>query len=213
LKKLGLLLVLVVVISAALASVAFAQGGGGAKHNNHKHNKHKQHFRAQLDELNGSGASGDARLTLHGKQLTTKINSTGLSANLPHAQHIHGKEQAESECPTLEADADGDGLVSTLEGLDDYGPIQVSFTTSGDTSPASGLALDRFPVANPGESLNYKRAFGITPEVKANLDEWHIVQHGVDLDGSGMYDGETSDLGVPLEAELPATCGKIERLR
>ena len=212
-KKAGLLLVLVAAISVAVASVAFAHGGGGAKHKKHHKNQHKQHFRAQLDELNGSGASGDARLTLQGNVLATHINSTGFSADLPHAQHIHGKEQAQSECPTLADDKDGDNLVSTLEGLDDYGPIQVSFTTSGDTSPDSGLALDRFPVANPGGSLNYKRAFGITPEVKANLDEWHIVQHGVDLDGSGMYDGENSDLGVPLEAELPATCGKIERLR
>ncbi len=44
----------------------------------------------------------------------------------------------------------------------------------------------------------------------ANLGEFHIVQHGVDLNGNGVYDGPVSDLGVPLEAELPATCGVID---
>ena len=202
LKKVGMLLVLVVVMSAALASVAFAHGGGGANH--------KQQFRAQLNELNDSGASGQAKLTLHGRQLTTKINSNGLSANLPHAQHIHGEDEAKNECPPASADKDDDSLVSTLEGLPFYGPIRVSFTTSGDTSPNSGLALDRFPTANDGGSFEYERTFRIPANVKANMGELHIVQHGVDLNGNGVYDGPNSALGVPLEAELPATCGTIE---
>ena len=101
-------------------------------------------------------------------------------------------------------------MVSTLEGLPFYGPIRVSFTTEGDTSPASALALDRFPVANPGGSFRYNETFEIPSEVAANLGELHIVQHGVDLNGNGVYDGPISGLGVPLEAELPATCGVIE---
>jgi hypothetical protein len=182
-----------------LASVAFAQGG-----------QDKQKFKANLTELNDSGAKGIARLGLEGDELTTKINSRGFSANLPHAQHIHGEEEAKNECPPATADNDGDGLVSTLEGLPFYGPIRVSFTTEGDTSPASGLALDRFPTANPGGSFRYKETFEIPSEVATNLGELHIVQHGVDLNGNGVYDGPVSALGVPLEAELPATCGVIK---
>jgi hypothetical protein len=36
-------------------------------------------------------------------KLETEIHSHGLAPKLPHAQHIHGFEQAVSECPTLAA--------------------------------------------------------------------------------------------------------------
>lgn len=203
LKKVGLSVLLAAVAAVILASMALAQEGGQTT----------QKFKAKLTELNDSGAKGIARLSLEGTELTTKINSRGFSENLPHAQHIHGKQEAEAEgavCPPATADEDGDSLVSTLEGLPFYGPILVSFTTEGDTSPNSALALDRFPVANNGGSFKYRETFDIPAEVAANLDEHHIVQHGVDLNGNGVYDGPNSALGVPLEAELPATCGVIE---
>ena len=206
-KKVSLSLLIAALTAAVLASIAFAQEEGGQT---------KEMFKAKLTELNDSGAKGVARLSLDGNELTTKINSSGFSENLPHAQHIHGKEEAESEgaiCPPASADDDGDGLVSTADGLPFYGPIMVSFTTTGGTSGdlfKDGLALDRFPVANPGGAFRYNRTIDIPADVAANLDEMHIVQHGVDLNGNGEYDGDLSELGVPLEAELPATCGTIE---
>jgi hypothetical protein len=201
LKKVSLSLLIAALTAVVLASVALAQDTGQTK----------EKFKAKLTELNDSGAKGVARLSLEGTELTTKINSRGLSADLPHAQHIHGEDEAKNECPPGTADEDGDSLVSTLEGLPFYGPIRVSFTTEGDTSPNSGLALDRFPVANSGGSFRYNESFDMPAEVAENLDEFHIVQHGVDLNGNGVYDGPNSALGVPLEAELPATCGTIER--
>jgi hypothetical protein len=202
-KKLGLVLLLAVAVSLSLASVAFAQGGND-----------KEKYRAMLEPLNGSGASGHARLALEGNELTSKINSHGLAPELPHAQHIHGMAQAISECPTLANDTNGDGLVNTVEGLPSYGPIAVSFTTTGDTSPASGLAVDRFPVANEGGSVNYKRTFKVPSKVANNLGDFAIVQHGVDLNGNGAYDFESAgaselDPSLPQEATIPANCGVI----
>ncbi len=205
-----MVLVLVAALSMTLASVAFAQGG-----------KDKDKFRADLEPLNSSGASGHANLTLKGNTLKTKINSHGLAPNLPHAQHIHGFEQAVSECPTLAADTDDDGLVNTLEGAPSYGPVQVSFTTEGDTSAASVLAVDRFPVANAGGSINYKRTFEIesnpqgltSAEIANGLGDFAIVQHGVDLNGNGEYDFEAGESelnpSLPQEATIPANCGVI----
>ena len=206
-------LVLVAALSLMLASVAFAQGGS----------KDKQKFRAELEPLNGSGASGHAKLTLKGDDLKTKIKSHGLAPNLPHAQHIHGFKQAVSECPTLAADEDGDGLVNTLEGVPSYGPILVSLTTRGDTSPDSGLAVDRFPVANDAGRVNYVRRFEIesipdgltSAEIAKGLGRFHIVQHGVDLNGNGKYDFEAAgaselDPSLPQEATIPANCGVID---
>ena len=137
-RKFTILLVFVAALSLALTSVAFAQGG-----------KDKQKFRANLDPLNGSGATGHAKLSLKGNKLNAKINSHGMAPKLPHAQHIHGFEQAVSECPTLAEDEDGDSLVNTVEGQPAYGPVLVSFTTKGDTSASSGLAVSRFPWPTP----------------------------------------------------------------
>ena len=199
-----MVLVLVAALSMMLASVAFAQGG-----------QDKQKFRAELEPLNGSGASGHAKLTLQGNERNTKINSHGLAPNLTPAQNIHGFKQAVSECPTLAADDDGDVLVNTLEGLPSYGPILVSLTTTGDTSPSSGLAVDRFPVANPGGSERYERTIEVSSEIANKLGMFHIVQHGVDLNGNGKYDFEVAgaselDPSLPQEATIPANCGVIE---
>jgi hypothetical protein len=199
LKKSGVALVFVGAAYISLTPAAFAQ----------------DMFQADLAPLNNSGASGTAKLALEGDQLTTDIASQGLAPNLPHAQHIHGLEQAMSECPTLANDQDGDGLVNTTEGEPSYGPILTSFTTEGDTSPESGLAVDRFPVANEDGTLTYDRTFGVPTNVADRLEEFAIVQHGVDLNGNGVYDEEAAgpsdlDPSLPQEATIPANCGVIE---
>ncbi len=204
-NKFGIVLVLVVALSMGLTSVAFAQGD-------------QQAFQAKLRPLNDSGASGVANLSLRGERLTAAIESHGMAPGLPHAQHIHGMAQAISECPTLANDDNGDGLVNTVEGLPSYGPIAVSFTTTGDTSPASGLAVSRFPVATDGGTVNYSRRFEVPRKVATNLGDFAIVQHGVDLNGNGVYDFEAAgaselDPSLPQEATIPANCGVINPVR
>jgi hypothetical protein len=206
-NKLGIVLLLAVAGSLSLASVAFAQGSAGGQ----------RFFMADLNPLNRSGADGNAIIHKEGGKLDAKIYSTGMAPNLPHAQHIHGMAQAISECPTLAADANDDGLVNTAEGLPSYGPIAVSLTTSGDTSPNSALAVSRFPVANSGGFMDYERTFSVPNKVAGNLGKFAIVQHGVDLNGNGVYDFEAGpselDPSLPQEATIPANCGVIDRIR
>ncbi|WCO65739.1 CHRD domain-containing protein [Iamia majanohamensis] len=172
-------------------------------------------FQADLQELNGSGATGTATLTLDGDQLTVEIQSQGLAPGLPHAQHIHGdlpEMELVSECPTVADDGDGDGLVSVVEGQPRYGMIKSSITTEGDTGPDSGLAVERFPTAGDDGSVSYSRTYTVGPDVSDDLGEYAVVQHGVDLDGSGMYDGDAPsslDPELPLEATIPANCGTL----
>ncbi len=206
-KKLGLVLLLAVALSLSLVSVAFANGGD-----------QKNRFKAELNPLNRSGASGNATLTLEGRQLTTKIESDDMAPKLPHAQHIHGFKKAVSECPTLAADDNGDRLINTVEGLPSYGPIRVSFTTKGDTSPASGLAVSRFPVGEHDGDIHYTRTFKVPRNVAQGLGRMAIVQHGVDLNDNGRYDFKAAgkselDPSLPQEATLPATCGVINPVR
>ena len=80
----------------------------------------------------------------------------GLLADSPHAAHIHFGADARHECPTASDDAKGDGTLNTTDGGPAYGPIVVSLTKTGDTSPNSGLAVDRFDTA-PGGKISYER--------------------------------------------------------
>ncbi len=169
-------------------------------------------FRAALSALNNSAARGRAELVLEGDQLTVRITTNGLVPGQPHAQHIHGIGR--SECPPPSADTDGDGIVSTPEGQPFYGPILVSLTTTGDTSPDSALAIERFPVASEEGLVDYERTFTVDESVADDLARLQIVQHGIDVNGNGMYDFSAGpsplDPDLPLEATAPATCGTID---
>jgi hypothetical protein len=106
---------------------------------------------------------------------------------------------------------------TTTEGAPAYGPIVVSLTKTGDTSPESGLAVDRF---DTGGTFEYSRGdVQVSEEVaKAILAGQAVtVVHGVDHNGNGTYDAEgrgESDLApgnaqVPGEATDPALCGVL----
>lgn len=164
-------------------------------------------YQADLAALNESGATGTGMVTLEGNQATVMIEASGLLDGAPHAQHFH--IGAEGTCPTDADDEDGDGFVSVTEGAPFYGDIGASLTTEGDTSPDSGLAVDRFPADG---DIAYERTFEVSDDVAASFADGTavLVLHGVDKDGSGTYDGDVmSDLdpSLPMEATAPALCG------
>ena len=180
------------------------------------------HFGADLEAIphdpaadGGSNVQGQAQLTVMGTKVHVVLHVRGLSPNLPHAMHIHGVLAAQNECPPASADVHGltasdppDGLVDLGEGAPFYGPIDTSFTTTGDTSPASGLALERFPVADAKGHLDYDRTFEIPQDVIDSLGSLHIVVHGLDLSNDGIdnYDGNGNTL---FEATMPVACGQL----
>jgi hypothetical protein len=177
-----------------------------------------------LLDLNTTGASGTAVLAAtDAGDLKISIRSTGMTPNAPHAQHIHGSAAGmDFHCPTRAADKDGNGYVSTEEGLPDYGDIFISLTTTGDTTKASGLAVDRMPMADAQGNLTYERTIAAA-ELPAgtiqHLKDLHVVQHGIDANRNGRYDlealGESTFAksvgvnGIPEEATDPATCGMV----
>ncbi|RZU31203.1 hypothetical protein [Blastococcus saxobsidens] len=173
---------------------------------------HDGSYQASLGALNQSGVTGTGMVTLKGDQATVTVKASNLLAGSPHAQHFH--IGAQGVCPTDADDKDGDGFLSTTEGAPAYGAIGTSLTTTGDTSPDSGLAVDRFPTAEGG-SLTYERTFSITEDVQKAFAAGTavLVVHGVDKDGSGAYDGDIkSDLdpSLPMEATAPAACGPLK---
>lgn len=172
-------------------------------------------YQIQLDSLNDSGATGNAVLTLDGNDLTVEIEAQGLVPNQPHAQHIHGDTDLSQDyfCPGPERDTDGDGIVSTVEGLPDYGDVFISLTTEGDTSADSGLAVDRMPVADADGNVSYERTIEVDDATIEAITNLHVVQHGIDVNDNGEYDAEagpsTLDPSLPLEATAPANCGMV----
>jgi len=198
---------------AALAAAGAAPAAAHENGNDNANNRRTTVYRAALDSLNDSGATGVAKLRLRGNTLHIRIDARGLVPDQPHAQHIHGL--GNSECPTMAA-AGGDGLLTTAEGLPFYGPIAVSLTTSGGTSPAQGLDLAIMPVADANGEIHYRRTIELPANVAAELDGFQIVQHGIDRNGNGEYDFSlgVSDLdpALPQEGTAPANCGTIDRL-
>jgi hypothetical protein len=168
----------------------------------------------------GSNVTGHASLQLHGRNLMVDLRASGLTPNEPHAMHIHGEVTANNECPPASADVNTgdpidpatfvagtpDGLISLGEGAPFYGPIDVSFTTNGDTSPASGLELSRMPVADASGTISYHRTIKVPQNVAKNMTNLHIVLHGADL----PTDADASSLSSLFEATLPVACGQIK---
>lgn len=167
-----------------------------------------QEFTGTFGALNESGASGDFTVTLNGTTADFTINVAGVT-DAVHAQHIHGEVGAENVCPEPALDEDGDGLINTVEGVPAYGLVKVSLTTEGDSSPDSALAVDRFPT---GSSYTYTRSIELPEDIAGDLGNMNIIVHGLDIDGSGEYDGDavsSLDPDLPLEATIPVACGKI----
>ena len=171
---------------------------------------------ANLKSIEGSevDGSGTAMVKVEGQRITVTMAAMGLLADNPHAAHIHFGADARHECPTLGDDEDGNGRLNTSEGAPAYGPVVVSLTKTGDTSPDSTLAIDRFDTAKGGE-ISYERGSCKVSNAVAEAiadGEAVVVIHGVDHNDNGKYDGkEKSDLDpkLPAEATDPALCGAL----
>ncbi len=172
---------------------------------------------------NGSSGEGTAMVKVTGGTIDFTLAASGL-ADGPHAAHIHFGQDARHECPTasdnnaaaLEGETNEAEHFTTTEGAPAYGEIVVSLTTEGDTSPASGLAVDRFAV---GDDFEYSRGdVQVTEELAQSIlsGESVVVIHGVDYNNNGEYDFESAgkselDPALPAEATDPASCGVLER--
>jgi hypothetical protein len=179
---------------------------------------------AQLKQSNNSGVTGTASLTATDSGgLRVVIHARGHVPGLPHAQHIHGSTSGgHYMCASMANDTDGDGLLTNEEAAGEYGDVFMSLTTRGDTSPESGLDVDRMPVADASGRIDYDRSFSADELPKGlvqQLSNLHVVQHGIDVNDNGRYDMAGAGVstfaenlgvaGVPEEATDPASCGVV----
>jgi len=170
-------------------------------------------YQVNLTQLNNSGTSGTATVSVDGNNATVTVRATGLSPNRAHATHIYVGGQA--KCPTASADTNKDSYIDNNEAKSSRGDLRVSLTTSGDTSANSALAFNRMPVADKDGKVAYSRTFALPSGVKAaDLAKATLSLQGIStIFGSKViYDGDkrselTSDHA--FETTIPAACGKL----
>lgn len=185
------------------------------------------YYVANLTPLNNSGVYATINLALDGNMLTVTEHATGLEANMPHPQHIHGQVGAaapSTALATAASDTDHDGFVELAEGQVSYGPILVDLS-----SPPGGAVAD-FPTA-PGGVIDFSQTYDLTNPTTFDasftasdlfpLTDREIVIHGMtvaagigagtmgEVNGTGGYlatlpvaDGFIRAVGVPEPASL-----------
>jgi hypothetical protein len=204
--------VCVVPTAAAAQATAAAPRARAA----HASSWHANHYKAGLKpiRINHSWATGWATVALRGHQAKVTVYAWGLPRNLPHAQHIH--IGARGVCPSTKyaTKHNGHRIITVTNAAPAYGAIGASLTTKGDASPASGLAVTRFPTAKHGY-VSYHRTITVSANAAANIRRHRsvVVLHGVDYNHNGRYDnvlGKSElDPKLPQEATAPAACGSL----
>ncbi|HEX2856598.1 MAG TPA: hypothetical protein VHO26_03830 [Propionibacteriaceae bacterium] len=195
------------VVAAAAAGLAVMPAGIA-------HADPGQTYTAMLNPVNGSGGSGMVKIWLNGDQAKVTENWSGLASTFsgapyPHVQHIHIGGQG--QCPTMSADTNGDGVISTTEGVPAYGGVSTTLSVTGDTSAAAATNLK---IAPSGSSTNYSRTITLDGKTVAALHKGNavVVVHGLDpATLSKKAQQEKSDLvpSLPLAATSPALCGVL----
>jgi hypothetical protein len=170
---------------------------------------------ADLEALNNGDGGGRATVTVDGRNLKVSVDAFRLLRGMPHAQHIHFGATARHECPSVRDDTNVDHRLSTAEGQPGYGPVKVSLTTRGDTSPDSTLAVNRFPLAKNGQ-VHYDRNIKVGSKLADAIARGNavVVVHGIDYNHNGKYDfrgaGKSElDPSLPAEATDPVLCGVL----
>ncbi len=178
--------------------------------------KGAQALKATLAPLNRSGANGTATAAIKDGQLAVTVVANGVSPTLPHAQHIH--IGGRNECPEADAGnaSEPTDLIDTAEGQPAYGPVKVSLTTEGGVGEDDALAVPRFPTADARGNYTYTRTFDFPAGTTADdVKNGVVVVHGISnlFADQAKYDGAPKislDPSLPLEATIPALCGKLQ---
>lgn len=170
----------------------------------------------KLQPLNNSGVTGKANVTVHGRKIDVDLDAQHLLKGMPHAEHIHFGAQARNECPTVRDDSNADHRINTAEGQPAYGPVKVSLTKSGDTSPKSTLAIKRYPLAKDHQIHYNRNGIEVSDRVARAIRHGKavLVIHGIDYNHNGKYDFSAGrselDPTLPAEATDPVTCGVLK---
>jgi hypothetical protein len=205
----GGLVALALIIGGVFAAISLSSGNGGSS------KPAGEPFTATDTPVPTNhvvGATGGGTVTLNGNVATVSVEANGLLNGQPHAMHIHAG--GKGVCPPASAARlhNGHLAISTTDGIQYYGPPQVSLTSTGDTSPQSKIDFSRYPSSG---TIHYTRVITIPPGVAAAIRAGNaaLIFHGIDYNHNGIYDNvlDRSELNnaLPGEATAPALCGTL----
>jgi hypothetical protein len=176
--KVCLLIVLVVVLVLSLAASALAV-------------PMTRMYRATLVELNGSGVTGKAEITLLPQGMVkVHVEAFGLVPGKKHEQNIHGfRSGAPSRIPPADTGAYSDGITSLEEALVYTGPAL--------------LELSPFVRANPSGFIEFTRVYRGSDVKPLDLGDVSLSNRVIMLQGGytpAMYYGPSYDPTLPVAA-------------
>lgn len=203
-----------IITAAALAASVGVGGTALAGHDEVKSDKVAK-YTYDLDPVQdpsipNSQATGWTKImVLPNGNVKVQVEASGLAPNLPHLMHLHDVVgSSPSDCPS---GTPGD-VVTVLDGLPNYGGIQLVLETQIADADGSISYSAQFPASTP-----LATDADMTLESIAGFAQ--VVVHGIDFDGNGAYAfnpedpfaSRSSSLGasIPLEATVPVLCGGI----
>jgi hypothetical protein len=200
------------VAAVALGTALAGSGAAGAA----------ERYVAKLQPLNadvaGQEATGQATFELVDGELTITVEAEGLAPGIAHMQHIHGfPDGSNATCPTMAADANGDGIVDLIE-------TEVSAGTTMVPLHAAPVSLEipskAYPVTSAAGRISYEATVPLDDLEQAlrekfgakdlALEQRVVFVHGVDP-ATKLPDSVASLETVPAHITLPVACGEVAR--
>jgi hypothetical protein len=183
-------------------------------------------YRANLQSLNqgiAGSTMGSVTVRLNGDEVSFESAISGAPAGIKHYQFI----TTGGKCPDQNADANQDGFIDAMEGMNFYGKVLIPLD-SNLSSQVDGM--DYGPIANPAGAIVYRRSTSVmdllddlmrddpnpkdyltkvSPYENFSLAKRIVVIHGV----SEEVPATAAGLGERTPAEsLPIACGELVRL-
>lgn len=179
-------------------------------------------YEAQLQSLNdsvtGSKTAGNATFIIKDGEMQVTIDVKNAPAGIQHWQHFHGFENGDAaEVPTMEQDANGDGIIDVTETEPVSGTTMVPFN---DIPANMDVGANSYPEADEEGSYHYEatipmeqldsvflEAFGD----EVNLDTRVLYIHGVPED-TELPESVASLGDIPASITIPIAAGKINKV-
>jgi hypothetical protein len=164
----------------------------------------------QDSTIPNSQATGWTRImVLPNGNVKVQIEASGLAPNLPHLMHLHDVlGSSPSDCPA----GTPDDVVTVLDGLPNYGGIQLSLETQVADANGEISYSAQFPASTPLEADASMTLASIAGSAQ-------VVVHGIDFDGNHEYAINPADPfasqfssiapAAPLELTAPVLCGGV----
>jgi hypothetical protein len=206
----------------ALVSCGSDSNGGGGRQEQQQQTEGR--YRVTLSPINEQFAndlSGEGDMVIEGDEFSVNLKVNGAPSGM-HMQHIHTGRS----CPTMDADANEDGIVDAVEAQDAAGRILIPFNgnlSSQDQGQGiypwgrsytynKNATLSRMLADLRADDQNQEDSLAkLDTDEELNLAGRVVIIHGVGSSQNFPATVQSID-GKPAYQTIPIACGVIERV-